>query len=215
MRIHPATRRILACLLLALPGRSGSAAAQDHPSLPLLPVEEEAALARSAAPPDVSAEATVWVLGPEGMVLHGEGTNGWSCLVERDHPESLAPLCYDPEGTRTLVPGVVRLEELRAGGMGYRDAVARVEEEYRTGVLPEPRRPVLSYMLSPGQRLHTSPEGPAVGRWKPHVMIFHPGFSQEGMALPEGGLAGVSSVGRVFTYLVVPVERWSDGTPAG
>ncbi|MEQ9398117.1 MAG: hypothetical protein RJQ04_03025 [Longimicrobiales bacterium] len=191
-----------------------AAGAQTHPSIPLLPAAAEAELARSAATPDISAEASVWVLAAGGLVLHEEGTNGWTCLVERDHPKSLAPLCYDPEGTRAILPGIRRLEALRAGGMEYRDAMAVVEEEYRTGTLPEPARPVLSYMLSKDQRLHSSPEGPAVGHWKPHVMIFHPSFSNEALALPAGGLGGVSSVGRVFTYLVVPVARWSDGTLA-
>mgnify|MGYP001070774507 CR=1 FL=1 len=199
----------LAFALLSLPVRAQSG---DHPSIALLPAEEEAALARSAAPPEIGQSATVWVLGADGLTLHAEGSNGWGCLVERDHPESLAPQCYDPEGTRTLVPGVLRLEELRAGGMGYVEAMARVEADYRSGALPRPDRPVLSYMLSPEQRLHAAPDGPAVGAWKPHVMIWDPRFSNDDMALPEGGLASVRIVGPVFTYLVVPVARWSDGS---
>ena len=206
--------RYLSALALMAAAAAPLAAQATHPTIRLLAPDEEARLARTAAAPDISEAAAVWVLGPAGLVLHQEGTNGWTCLVERDHPESLAPLCYDPEGTRTLVPGVVRLEALRASGVGYRDAMAQVEAAYADGTLPEPTRPVLSYMLSREQRLHATPEGPSVGAWKPHVMIFHPSFSNEAMALPEGGLAGVSSVGRIFTYLVFPVARWSDGTLA-
>ena len=201
-----------AALALALPTGQAHAQAADHPLIPLLPAEEEAALARSAGPPAIADAATVWVLGPEGLELHAEGSNGWSCLVERDHPESLAPQCYDPEGTRTLVPGLIRLEELRAEGMGYVEAMARVEADYRSGALPRPERPVLSYMLSPRQRLHAAPDGPPVGAWKPHVMIWDPGFSNEDMALPAGAVASVRSVGAVFNYLVVPVAHWSDGS---
>ncbi len=188
-----------------------AAARAQHSRLPIRPAVEEAALARSAATPDIGDHATVWVLTPSGYTLHAEGTNGWTCMVERDHPESLAPQCYDPEGTRTIVPGVHRQEELRAKGRSYRDAVAQVEDEYRTGILTPPSRPVVSYMLSRGQRLHATPEGPAVGHWKPHVMIYHPSFSEEALALPEGGLGSVSVLGPVFTYLVFPVARWSDG----
>ena len=36
-----------------------------------------------------------------------------------------------------------------------------------------PRRPVLSWMLSAGQRL-ISDEGSPVGRWRPHLMIYYP-----------------------------------------
>lgn len=201
---------LAATVLLAAP----AGAAAQHPPILLLAPAEQAALARTAATPDVSADATVWILGPAGYDLHAQGTNGWTCLVERDHPESMAPQCYDPEGTRSIVPGVRRIEELRAEGVGYRDAVAVVEAEYRSGALPEPTRPVVSYMLSREQALYATPEGPAVGHWRPHVMIYHPDFSDSALALPEGGLASVSSVGRVFTYLVFPVARWSDGSLA-
>lgn len=212
MRFRPAAALASAALTVSAAALTIDTASAQ--ALPLLPAEREAALARTAAAADISDHATVWVLGPEGYRLHAEGTNGWSCMVERDHPESLAPQCYDPEGTRSLVPGVLRLEELRAGGLGYRDAVAVVEEEYRTGALPEPTRPVLAYMLSREQALHATPEGPPVGHWKPHVMIYHPAFSSDALALPEGGLASVGSVGRIFTYLVFPVARWSDGSLA-
>ncbi len=198
-----------ALLLLIAPAH---AHAQRTP-LPLLDPAEEAALARSAATADISDHADVWVLAEDGFRLHARGTNGWTCLVERDHPESLAPIYYDPEGTRTLVPGVRRIEQLRAAGLPYRAAVDSVEALYVTGALAEPERPVYTTMLSRGQRLHATPEGPAVGAWRPHVMIFHPAFSNEAMALPEGGSVTVTHLGRIFNYLVVPVAAWSDGSP--
>jgi hypothetical protein len=64
--------------------------------LPLLDRVEEEALARSAATPGISDHADVWVLADEGFRLQVRGSNGWTCLVERDHPESLAPICFVP-----------------------------------------------------------------------------------------------------------------------
>ena len=52
----------------------------------------EIALARSAAPPSVSRDAKVMVLGPHGYETAAEGKNGFVCIVERgwmnrfDHP---------------------------------------------------------------------------------------------------------------------------------
>lgn len=197
---------ILAVLVAPLPSL-----AQPTP-LALMEPAAEAALARSAATADVSDHANVWVLTEDGYRLHVRGTNGWTCLVDRDHPRSLAPTCYDPEGTRALVPGVVRIERLRASGLGYQAAVDSVEALYRTGSLPEPIRPVFTTMLSRGQRLHATPEGPAIGAWLPHVMIFHPGFSAEDMALPPENPVMINRSGRIFNYLIVPVGAWSDGT---
>ncbi len=203
-RVRAAVSALLLLIALPVPSR-----AQRTP-LVLMPPAEEAALARSAADSDISDHADVWVLYEDGYRLHAAGTNGWTCLVDRDHPESVAPICYDPEGTRTLVPGVVRIERLRAGGLPYQAAVDSVEALYRAGVLPEPTRPVFTTMLSRNQRLHSAPDGPAIGAWRPHVMIFDPGFSNEGMALPEGSSIMVSHLGRIFNYLILPVGSWSD-----
>jgi hypothetical protein len=51
--------------------------------------QDPIALAESAAPPAVSAEATV--MDPEGTVLR-EGTNGWTCVAMPD-----APMCLDEQ----------------------------------------------------------------------------------------------------------------------
>src|SRR5271169_4611179 len=45
--------------------------------------DAEIALARSAAPPSVSQDATVMVLGRHGYETAVEGKNGFVCLVER------------------------------------------------------------------------------------------------------------------------------------
>jgi hypothetical protein len=57
----------------------------------------EIALASSAAPDDISHEATVLVLGRHGYETAVEGKNGWVCMVERgwmapfDSPEFWNP----------------------------------------------------------------------------------------------------------------------------
>src|ERR1700722_16147860 len=44
---------------------------------------DEIAAARTAAPPSVSARATILVLTQTGYVTAVKGTNGWVCFVER------------------------------------------------------------------------------------------------------------------------------------
>ena len=78
--------------LLSVAALFSSAAAQDKPQEPTrevhlvtasTPRERQIALALSAAPTEVSSKAAVYVLGPKGYEKVREGTNGFSCLIER------------------------------------------------------------------------------------------------------------------------------------
>src|SRR5215472_16495874 len=74
--------------------------------------EDEIALARSAAPPSISAEAEVLVLGSRGYETAVKGKNGFVCFVERSwaagfddpqfwNPKLRAPNCFNPPAART------------------------------------------------------------------------------------------------------------------
>src|SRR5690242_6117642 len=82
------------------------AAAQNakEPYPNMAPVEQylmdrnaEIALARSAAPEEISRDATILVLGRHGYETAVKGKNGWACMVERgwmalfDSPEFWNP----------------------------------------------------------------------------------------------------------------------------
>src|SRR5580693_3700438 len=81
-----------------------------------LPREERIKLAESAAPPEVSSKATVYVLEKSGYVKVREGTNGFSCVVDRQTPLNLEPTCFDAEGSATTLQSRFLAEELRAKG---------------------------------------------------------------------------------------------------
>src|ERR1700741_1506194 len=66
---------------------------------------DEMALARSAAPAEVSDKAQILTLGRHGYEVAARGTNGFVCLVERSwegnfdnkefwNPEIRTPMCY-------------------------------------------------------------------------------------------------------------------------
>ena len=83
-------RNLPISLLLA-----ASAAAQTADLKPAydfsLPREEKVKLAESAAPQEVSSKATVYVLEKTGYAKVREGTNGFSCIVNRQTPDNLEP----------------------------------------------------------------------------------------------------------------------------
>ena len=183
---------------------------------PLLDEAREVALATSAGPAHLAKDAALWALRRGGYARVREGRNGFTCLVERDHPASLAPVCYDEEGSRTIVPAVVELARLRETGLAYADAKARVDASIRAGTLAAPARVVMSYMLSKDQVLYTSPTGERVGAWRPHVMLFGTGLTNAaiGAAGPESEGPTVADEGNPMAYLVIAVPEWSDGTAA-
>lgn len=141
--------------------------------------EAEARLALSAAPPDVSRNAGVLVLTRRGYQPWREGSNGFTCLVERSWgtqdsrvfwvPATRAPICYNPEGSATLLQRYLR----RSEGVLAGQTQAKIrEDEVRavaSGELRPPTRSAMAYMLSAGQYIH-----PEVGRWKPHLMVWIP-----------------------------------------
>jgi hypothetical protein len=139
----------------------------------LLARAEEIALARSAAPADVSKGATVWVLTDSGYVVAEQGTNGVACYVGRSWIASVEPHCFDAEGAATILPMEMRTVELRHRGMSNEDVEREIAAGLSSGRFRTPRRPALSWMLSGAQQL-ISDDGKPVGSWRPHLMIYYP-----------------------------------------
>ena len=112
--------------MLWLLGFGGLATAQEMKPAPypaMAPVEQyriadqpdEIALARSAAPPSISADAEVLVLGKQGYETAVRGRNGFVCFVERSwaasfedaefwNPKLRAPNCFNPPAVRSVLP---------------------------------------------------------------------------------------------------------------
>ena len=77
---------------------------------------EEIALARSGGPESVAAEATIWVVRDGKFVIAHRGSNGNHCWVGRTYPESLEPVCYDSEASKTILRFELREFVLRTAG---------------------------------------------------------------------------------------------------
>ncbi|MFN8650736.1 MAG: hypothetical protein U0133_02390 [Gemmatimonadales bacterium] len=139
----------------------------------LLPPAEEIALARSAAPPSVSATARIWIFAAGRYTIGDSGTSTVECYVGRSWPRALEPQCFDAEGARTILPLERRISELLHSGAS-RDSVERhVAAGLAAGTFQLPRRPAMTWMLSAAQELYDDDGSPA-GAWKPHIMIYYP-----------------------------------------
>jgi len=106
--------------LALLIAASGAIAAQStNPAAhqpPLMDPSKEISLALSACPTSVAGKAAVYILQLSGYVKAREGQNGFTAIVQHLLPTSVEPLCMNAEGTRTHLPQVLKVAELRAQG---------------------------------------------------------------------------------------------------
>src|SRR5215467_698761 len=128
---HVAHLVILEVLLsagcLAQTKTTDTSVAVAPPKLEHMPESLETRFALSAAPPHLRENATTYLLDTaKGYVLSHKGTNGVSCLVVRTdwqftkdefRDDIFWPVCYDSEGSKTLLQDYVYAAELRAQGL--------------------------------------------------------------------------------------------------
>ena len=169
-----------------------------------LPREERIKLAESAAPPEISGKATVYLLERTGYVKVREGTNGFSCIVDRQNPVNLEPTCFDAEGSVTTLPTRIYVEEQRAKGRSEEQINADLEEGYKTGKFLAPRKPGIVYMMSE-QRYLLIPSANRLVRIPPHLMFYAPYATDKdiGSPAPAPGMPRVLRAGQPDAYIIV------------
>jgi hypothetical protein len=185
--------------------------------------EDEIALARSAAPPSVSGEAQVLVLGSHGYETAVKGKNGFVCFVERSwaagfddpefwNPKLRAPNCFNPPAVRTELPQYLKRTEWVLAGATRQQIIERTKAAVATHSFKVPEAGAFSFMLSKNGYLSDDAAGP----WLPHIMFFLPhGQADNWGANKEGSpIIGQDGSALETTILFIPVRSWSDGSPA-
>jgi hypothetical protein len=188
----------------------------------------EVALARTAAPPSISGDATILVLTKKGYETAVEGKNGFVCFVDRSwqkpvddpdfwNPKLRAPTCVNPPAARSVLPFQNQLTALALSG-GTREQISAKLKTILAANKLTPEAGSMAYMMSKQQHLDDS-DNPA---WHSHVMFYLPGTIDSPVlganleASPVlGGASVVQGLGTMpFSVYFVPVAMWSDGTPA-
>jgi hypothetical protein len=59
------------------------------------PWEVQVRIAKLAAPKEITDHADIYVLREHGYELAERGDNGFSCMIEREKPDTMEPECYD------------------------------------------------------------------------------------------------------------------------
>lgn len=142
-----------------------------------VPRDQQISIALSAGPEEIRDKATVYILGPKGFEKAREGANGVSCLVSRHFvtpaETTIEPMCYDPEGSQTLLLADLYREELRSKGTSEPEIKIEIANGYKTGRFKPPSKPGVRYMLSSDNRLGPTPDHKTV-RVPPHFMFYAP-----------------------------------------
>jgi hypothetical protein len=232
-----------ALVILAL-GAARQARAADattpYPSMPpldqyLMERNAEIALARSAAPPSISSDATVMVLGRHGYETAVEGKNGFVCIVERgwmnsfDSPEFWSPKtrgaeCFNPPAARTVVPYTYFRTKLVLAGKSKAEIKESIKIAMKKEELPVLEAGAMCYMMSKDAYLNDGG-----GHNMAHLMFY--------TSLMDGAVWGANPIDdsnhvsfkfpnspifltpqflgkpEPMDLFVIPTGVWSDGTP--
>ena len=169
-----------------------------------LPREEKIKLAESAAPPEISGHATVYLLEQTGYVKIREGTNGFSCLVDRQTPLNLEPTCFDAEGSATTLSTRLYVEEQRAKGKTEERIKIEIDEGYKTGKYKAPSKPGIVYMMSDRGYLLV-PGSNKLVHIPPHLMFYAPYATDKDIGSPPGAanMPRVIRPGQPDAYIIV------------
>jgi hypothetical protein len=206
---------------------SGARAEDAKTSYPkMAPVEQymmersaEIALAQSAAPPSISGDAAVMVLGGHGYETVVQGKNGFVCMVERSwmagtddpnfwNPKLRGPICLNPASVRSYLPRTIKKTELILATKSKTQMFADIKAALDKKELPSPEPGAMCYMLSKQGYLSDSD-----GHWHPHLMFFAPLTDPAawGAGLPGSPVIAFKGA-EGMTIFLVPVVTWSDGT---
>jgi hypothetical protein len=185
----------------------------------------EISMARSAAPDDISRNATVLVLGTKGYETAVEGTNHFVCVVERSwmspfdspdfwNPKMRGPICYNPPAVRCILPYTINRTKLVLAGFSKAQMEESIKSQVARGELLVPESGSMSYMMSKFGYL-----GDSVGAWHPHLMFHVPktdnaSWGANVVCSPVLQNDDYRDVPEPETIFMVPVGRWSDGTNA-
>lgn len=194
--------------LIVGPAGLGYGQSVDTGKPALLSRDREMAMALSAAPERLRDGAAVYVLESAGFVKVRDSRNGFSCIVNRDHPLNLKPTCYDAEGSATILPKVIQVGAWLMEGRSLTDIDRLVKEGFESGRFVAPRRPGVAYMLS-GDVRNYNPRTSQVESFPPHVMFYAPNLTNEDIGSNGGrdGLPFVAYQGpHGFMIMMAPPE---------
>lgn len=196
----------------------------------LMDRDAEIALARTAAPPSISQDATVMVLGPHGFETGAEGKNGFVCIVERAwtspfesteywNPKNRSPICYNPQGARSILPITYMRTKLALAGKSKAEIKEAMTAAVENKELPVLEPGAMSYMTSKQAYLTDKGITRDGAHNMAHMMFYTPRINPTdwGANMDNSPIVidprAKNDPEPIDTFMML-TGMWSDGTPA-
>jgi hypothetical protein len=138
-----------------------------------------------AAPQAVSDHADVYILSKKGYEMVKRGDNGFSCLIERERPGTMEPVCYDAAGSKTTFKVTLSVEDERARGVREEEIERSIRAGYKSGKFLPPAKAGIVYMLSDYNYV-LNPETGQIIHFPGHLMFYAPYATEKTVGTGEG-----------------------------
>ena len=235
LRLAPAAFLVFALMVTFAAPRQLAGQDEKTPYPSMAPVDQylmereaEIALARSAAPEDITRDATVLALGRQGYEVAVQGKNGFVCVVERSfmasfespefwNPKNRSPDCYNPAAARSVLPVIKKRAQMVLAGLSKEQMVKYAKAAKANKEFPPPDPGAMAYMMS--KQAYLSDKGITAdgAHTIAHVMFFIPTTDAESWGANSAQSPMIllqQSPESPTTVFIVAVGKWSDGTPA-
>jgi len=190
------------CVLAATGNSHISVAVNPTETQALINREQEIELALKAAPVHLRQDATVFAFTKNGYEKVRPGSNGFNCMVNRDGLQSgdnsVHPTCWDPEGSRTILPVMLRVGELLAQDKSAADIKRDIDEGFRRGRFRSPAKAGIAYMLAGDVKFDRKSGQLSTTEFPPHYMIYAPGVTNADIGVSSEGMK--QTPGLPFVY---------------
>ena len=181
----------------------------------------EIALARSASPESISCKSEVMFLARAGYKIAVPGANNFVCIVERSwdaaigdpnfwNPNIRGPDCFNAAAAKSYLPIALLKTQLALASKSQAEIDESIRKAFSENKLPQLEPGAMCYMMSKSGYLDDQAK-----HWHPHLMFFVPLAMSKtwGANLSGSPVLSGNDVSARLTIFMVPVARWSDGTP--
>jgi hypothetical protein len=180
----------------------------------------EIALARTAAPPSISRDAEVLVLGRHGYESAVRGKNGFVCIVGRGfaaaadpdywNPKVRVPMCVNAPAARAYLLRVKKITDLALAGRTLEQVNDAIAAALAKNELPPMEAGSMCYMM--GKEGYGGDVAP---HWPSHLMFFYSDTDPAswGANQPGSPVIAVADPVEHLTQFVIEAKQWADGTP--
>lgn len=159
--------------------------------------ECEIAVARSALPLRLREDASVYALNGTKYEKVVTGDGPFTCIVERNHADSVIPQCMDQAGVNSVLPAIMDRSNMAVAGSDFATIETTNQEKLDGGHYHTASRPGVNYMMSDYNYIFVE-SAQKVLKVPPHVMFYAPGLTNADVGGSFEGM--IDNIGTPFVF---------------